>query len=357
MFPPTVQAGVDLRVEGRGDMSIRRPQLTPRRAIGVAVLVLLVASELTNNGGFFSRATLSTLTPFIGVMAIASFGQAVVIGSGGIDLSIPATMTFVGVMVLKVSQGKNDRLLLAVLVALALCGVIGLVNGLLVERLRLNPFVATLAVGQIVSGAARYVRGPVPRFTRVPPLLVQRARWNLGGISLALIVAVVLMLAGTFTFRSTVWGRRLVASSASKVASSLVGLSASTYRTVTFVSSSVLAGLAAVLLSGQLGSPDLSLGAPYLLATVVSVVLGGAVLSGGRVDLIGVALGAVFITVLGHDLRVQGYSSGFAQLVQALVLGGGFAVVYVIRNRNVLLSRLRGSARPGLPNVPIPIIK
>ena len=337
-------------------MSSRRLRPTPRWAIGAAVVVLLILSEFTNSGAFFSKATLSTLTPFVGVMIIGSLGQAVVIGAGGIDLSIPATMTFVGVMVLKFSESQNDRLAFAVVISVALCGVIGLVNGLLVERLRLNPFVATLAVGQIVSGIARFARGPVPRFTRVPPLLVQRARWNLSGISVALFVALALMLVGTLVFRSTVWGRRLVASSASKPTSTLIGLSSSTYRIITFVSSSVFAGIAAVLLSGQLGAPDLSLGAPYLLATVVSVVLSGAMLSGGRVDLIGVALGAVFITILSHDLRVQGYSSGFAQLVQAIVLAGGLALVYVIRNRSAWSSRLLGVFSSRLPST-APITK
>lgn len=337
-------------------MSNRRFRLTPRWVIGAAVVLLLILSEVVNSGAFFAKATLSTLTPFVGVMIVASLGQSVVIGAGGIDLSIPATMTFVGVVLLKVSEGKNERLVLAIAIAVALCCVIGLVNGLLVEQLRLNPFVATLAVGQIVSGVARFVRGPVPRFTRVPPLLVQRVRWNLAGISIALLVAVVVMLIGATIFRSTVWGRRLVASSASKPTATLIGLRSSGYRMVTFVTSSAFAGVAAILLSGQLGAPDLSLGSPYLLATVVSVVLSGALLSGGRVDLVGVALGAVFITVLSHDLRVRGYSSGFAQLVQAVVLAGGLSLVYAIRHRSSWAPRLiRAVSRP-LPD-PAPIIK
>lgn len=334
-----------------------RLRLSPRLAIGVVVFVLLVLSEVTHSGSFFSKSTLSTLTPFVGVMLIASLGQAVVIGAGGIDLSIPSTMTFVGVMILKFSQSENSRLVVACLAAVGVCAVIGLVNGLLVEHLRLNPFVATLAVGQIVAGTARYFRGPVPKFTRVPPELVDRTRWNLGGISVALIAALILMLVGTMVFRSTVWGRRLVASSASKPAATLIGMSASTYRVITYVASSMLAGIAAVLLSGQLGAPDLSLGGPYLLATVVSVVLSGAALSGGRVDLIGVALGAVFITVLNHDLRVQGYSSGFAQLVQAIVLGGGLALVYIVRNRSSLLRHVGSLTRSRVSSRPASAIK
>ena len=321
-------------------MRARGFRVTPRWVILIAVAVLLVLSEVTHGGSFFSQATLSTLTPFVGVMLIASLGQAVVIGTGGIDLSIPATMTFSGVVLLKVARQQDDRLAIAIVVVLAACALIGLVNGVLVERLNLNPFVASLAVGQIVAGIARLVRGPVPQYTKVPTALSDGARSYWWGISVTLIAACVLVLIGALALRSTVVGRRLVASSASKAAATLIGLRSSSYRIATFVMSAVMAGIAAILLSGQLGSPDLSLGSPYLLATVVSVVLSGAALSGGRIDLVGVALGAVFITVLNHDLRVRGYSSGFAQLVQAIVLAGGMAAVYLVRHRRAIGARL-----------------
>jgi ribose transport system permease protein len=335
---------------------MRRPRLrpTPRLVITVAVVLLLVLSESTHDGSFFSRSTLSTLTPFVGVMLIASLGQALVIGSGGIDLSVPSTITLVGVVLLKVSQSDDSRLVLGIAAALGCCALIGLVNGLVVERLHLNPFVATLAVGQIVAGVARYIRGPVPQYTRVPPALSERARWNAFGVSTALMVAVVLTMIAALVLRSTVAGRHLVASSASRPAATLIGLHALRYRILTFVASSSLAGVAAVLLAGQLGAPDLSLGSPYLLATVVAVVISGAVLSGGRVDLVGVALGAVFITVLNHNLRVRGYSTGFAQLVQAAVLGGGLAAVYLVRNRRDVWSALtRGLPRRTTAPAPI----
>jgi ribose transport system permease protein len=265
-------------------------------------------------------------------------------------------MTLVGVVVLRVAQIEDDRVWLAVAAALGACVLVGVVNGLAVEALSLNPFVATLAIGQVVAGVARYIRGPVPQFTRVPAVLTDRTRWNAEGISVALLVAATLVVVTALTLRSTVWGRRLVASSASKAAATFAGIRATGYRVLTYVASAVLAGLAAILLSGQLGAPDLSLGSPYLLATVVSVVLSGATLTGGRIDPIGVALGAVFITVLDHDLRVRGYSSGFAQLVQAIVLGGGLAAVYVLQHRTELAERIRralpiarGDITPDLP--------
>lgn len=330
---------------------------TPRVVISIAVVALLGFSEFGHNGAFFSKATMATLTPFIGVMIIASLGQALVIGGGGIDLSIPSTMTLVGVIVLRVARIEDDRVWLAIAAALGACVVIGVINGLAVEALSLNPFVATLAIGQIIAGVARYIRGPVPQFTRVPAVLTDRTRWNAEGISVAFLVAAALVAVAASVLRSTVWGRRLVASSASKATATFVGLRSIGYRILTYVASAVLAGLAAILLSGQLGAPDLSLGSPYLLATVVSVVLSGATLTGGRVDAIGVALGAVFITVLDHDLRVRGYSSGFAQLVQATVLGGGLATLYALQHRAEIAERIRRTlpfARGGItPDFPV----
>jgi ribose transport system permease protein len=141
----------------------------------------------------------------------------------------------------------------------------------------------------------------------------------------------------------TVGGRKLVASSASGRAARLAGLSSVAYRGGAWVLASFIVGLGAVLLSGEVGSPDLTLGDPYLLSTVVAVVLGGAVLTGGRVSPAGVALGAVFIVVLDHVLQVRGYSTGVADIAQGVVLALSLAVLALIRGGRIsrLFSRNR----------------
>ena len=332
-------------------MHARGFRVTPRWVILLAVAVLLVLSEMTHSGDFFSKATLSTLTPFVGVMLIASLGQAIVIGSGGIDLSIPATMTLVGVITLKVSESRDDRLASAAVAVVGPAPRSASPTASSSSACSLNPFVATLAMGQIVAGIARYIRGPVPQYTRVPPALVDKARWNAFGISMTLIVAVVVTVVGALVLRSTVSGRRLVASSASRPAAALIGLRASSYRITTYVLCSLLAGIAAFMLSGQLGAPDLSLGAPYLLATVVSVVLSGAVLSGGRVDLLGVALGAD----VHHRPRLRPARARLFVRVAAggpgIVLAGGLAGRPRLPHPSVLvragpLAATRPSSRP-----------
>jgi ribose transport system permease protein len=155
----------------------------------------------------------------------------------------------------------------------------------------------------------------------------------------------------TFFVHRVVPGRRLVASSAAPAAAFLVGLSARRFRILAYVIGAVAYGIGGVLAAGLVGTPDLTLGTPYLLTSVVAVVLGGAVLTGGRVSPIATLLGAVFITVLNSDLQVKGLSAGGQLLVQGIVLVLALSVVFLIHH----LSRLRQwvqRLRPTDPRTP-----
>lgn len=323
-----------------GEIAGRRTfRITPLTVIALAVGALLVISPLAVTSHFYSHASLSTLTPLLGVMIIVSTGQAFVIGTGGIDLSIPATITLMGSIVLKASSGQNDKLVTTLLLCLAACIVIGLVNGLLVEGLGLNALVVTLAVGQLVAGITRLYRGQVLAFTDVPSKLVKAASSNVGGISYLLIVSFVMAVVVTFYLQRVIFGRRLVASSAAPKAAFLAGVHAKGYRVFAYVLASVTYGIGGVLAAAQIGTPDLTLGDPYLLTTVVAIVLGGAVLSGGRVSPVATLLGAVFITILDFDLRVRGFSPGTRLVVQGSVIAVGLSSVFAVRN----MSRLRAA--------------
>ena len=318
-------------------MAVKRVRVTPLTVIGLAVVLLLVLSPVVVTSHFYSRASLSTLTPLLGIMIIAATGQAFVIGTGGIDLSIPATITLMGSIVLKASHGQNDQLPKTLLLALGVCVLIGLVNGLLVEGFGLNALVVTLAVGQIVAGFTRLYRGQILAFTQVPAKLVDAASANVAGISYLLILAAILAVLATLFLQRAVPGRRLVASSAAPRAAYLAGMRAPGYRIAAYVIASVTYGIAGVLAAAQVGTPDLTLGDPYLLTTVVAIVLGGAVLSGGRVSPLATLLGAVFVTVLDFDLRVRGYSAGTRLVVQGCVIALGLSLVFALHK----LPRLR----------------
>jgi ribose transport system permease protein len=328
-----------------------RLRITPLTVIASAVVLLLLVSQLVVTSDFFTLGSLSTLTPLVGIMIIVALGQAFVISTGGIDLSVPFTITLMGSIVLKESAGQSDNLAGALLLCAAACIVIGLLNGILIEGLKLNALVVTLAVGQLVAGVTRLYRGDVLTFTNVPKNLSDAASADIGGVSYLLIFAVLFALLAGFFLHRVVPGRRLVAASAAPRAAFLAGLRANGYRIAAYVLASLAYGVGGVLAAGQVGTPDLTLGDPYLLTSVVAVVLGGAVLTGGRVSPVATLLGAVFITVLDYDLRVEGLSAGWRLIVQGVVLVLGLSIAYGLQN----LSRIRqalGRSRP--PAAPEP---
>ena len=137
----------------------RRRLRIPGQGILLANVALVLVGMIALDVQIFSRADLSTLTPTIGVMILMALGQAFIIGTGGMDLSIPSTVTLVRTIVLKEANGDNGALIGAVVTALLVCLVIGLANGLLVEVTRLDALVVTLATGQPFAGITRIYQG------------------------------------------------------------------------------------------------------------------------------------------------------------------------------------------------------
>lgn len=310
----------------------RRPLRISGQGILLANVALVLVGLLSLDVDLFSRASMSTLTPTIGVMIFMALGQAFIIGTGGIDLSIPSTVTLVGIIVLKSANGDNGELVQAVLLALLVCLGVGLLNGFLVEVTRLDALVVTLATGQLIAGGTRMYRGPVLAVSNVPSDLSEFARSSIGQVSIILILSLLVALVIALWLRFHTSGRRLAASSVARAAAENSGLAAARQRITAWMIGTLIVGVGAVLLAGRIATPDLTLGQPYLLTPIVAVVLGGAALTGGRVRAGATALGAVFLMVLEHVLRVRGYSSGLSLAFQGLVLGVGLTLVATSRN-------------------------
>ena len=337
------------------DAASRRPFRVPGQGILLANLALVFVGVVLLDVNLFSRGSLSTLTPVVGVMMLIALGQAFIIGTGGIDLSIPSTVTLVGIIILKSANGEDGELIKAVLLAMAACFAIGLANGLLVEVTRLDALVVTLATGQLIAGATRMYRGPVLAVSVVPNRLSDFARSDVFQISIILILALVVLALVALWLKFHTSGRRLAASSVARAAAVNTGLAATRQRLTAWVVGTLIVGGGAVLLSGQISTPDLTLGSPYLLTPIVAVVLGGAAITGGRVRPAATALGAVFLMLLEHILRVRGYSSGVALAFQGLVLGVGLTLVVTSKKfRWPWNPASRGDTTPG-GSVPDPI--
>jgi ribose transport system permease protein len=184
--------------------------------------------------------------------------------------------------------------------------------------------------------------------SNVPSDLSEFARSSYADVSVILLLAVVVLAVVALWLKFHTSGRRLAASSVARVAAENSGLAATRQRLQAWMIGTFIVGLGAVLLAGQIATPDLSLGTPYLLTPIVAVVLGGAAITGGRVRPAATAFGALFLMLLEHILRVRGYSSGLALAFQGLVLGVGLTLVATSKKfRWSSISAKRGGTTSG----------
>ena len=304
----------------------------PRYRVIWIATVLLIGMVLVLEPHTFNAPSLRIETPLIAVLGIASLGQLLVVMVGGFDLSVAAVMTFASALLLKLSEGANDRLILAVVVTLAACFAVGLTNGVLAS-FGLNPLIVTLAMGGVVGAITLLVTNggvEVLNYT-VPTNLSDFAVGYVGNVSKLLFVALALVLLLAAILRGTRIGRRLVATGTNPAAARVVGIRVRAYAVGAYAAAGLLYGTAGILLAAFVQQPDLNVGAPYLLSTFIVVALAGALLGGGPSSVLGMAAGAVFLVLLNQFLAIKGLSPGDQSLIQGIVLIAAVAAVTAVR--------------------------
>jgi ribose transport system permease protein len=276
--------------------------------------------------------------PYLTILAIASLGQMLVIMQAGIDLSTPAVISFGGNLLVGVSVGHNDRLALGILACVGLGAGVGLVNGILVGIVRLNPLIVTLAVGQIVfAWNLRYAR-EVTNSTAVPEALSSWAGEKWLGISSVFWTGAALTVAIALLLRYSAAGRRFQAVGANPRAAWMAGLRVRTHVIFAYTAAGILYGCAAVLLAGIRINVDPQLGAAYLLAPIAAVVIAGASLSGGLASATSTWVAALSLTFLTQMLVIKGLRPG----MQFIVFGAAIIVGMLISGDRIasLLGRV-----------------
>ncbi len=291
----------------------------------IATLLLVVVAMIWAPATL-SPSSIGAIVPFGTFLAIAALGQMLVIMTGGIDLSVPGTFALAGFLVVGVGQANNARLPIAIATALAVAALIGLVNGLLIGGLHLNPLIVTLAVGQVVTGFMNRYYTSIAVQSSVPPLLHQWTASRFLGLSFTFWTGVTLTLGTVLAFRYTAVGRRFQAVGANPVASSVAGLRVSIYRVAVYMAAALLYAIAGILLATFLRNPSATYGAPYLLGPIAAVVIGGASLTGGLASPVSTWVAAMFLAALNQMMRVMGLPTALQFVVFGMVIIGGMVV-------------------------------
>ncbi len=309
-------------------------------AIALLVVVASIWAPATLRGpGLNSIAPLGTF------LAIAALGQMLVIMTGGIDLSVPGTLTLAALVTVGVGNASDERVWTAILVALLLSALVGLVNGILIGGIGLNALIVTLAVGQIVTGLAfRYSTGTVIQ-RPVPDALSEWTRTRFLGVTRTFWVGLAITVVLIVIFRFTTPGRRFQVVGANPTASWIAGLRVNMNQVAAYVVAAVFYGVAGILLASFLQTPNSTIGIPYLLGPIAAVVIGGASLTGGLASPLGTWAAAFFLAGLDQMMRVMGLPTALQFVVFGLVIIGGMLVSgdRIIRGVEHVLRQRKGT--------------
>jgi ribose transport system permease protein len=264
-------------------------------AIVSLVVLLAIAGALIPS--FLLPERLLLLGQQVAPLALVAIGQTLVVLIGGIDLSVGAVLTFSLVLGAGIARGSNELLPLALVVCLGAGAGIGLVNGLLVTRLRLPALISTLAIAVMVDGAAWVYTNGAPNGS-MPELLQFAANGRFGIVPVADVIVALLFAVVLILLTRTVFGRQLYAVGANPRTARLTGIRVERATVVAYVLCGAFAAAAGLLLGGYIAVGTLKAGEGYVLNSLAVVLIGGTSLSGGEGGVIGTIIGVVILAVL-----------------------------------------------------------
>lgn len=300
-------------------------------ALGVVTLVFSILSP-----EFLTTGNLSILVKHVAINAILAIGMTFVILSGGIDLSVGSIVGFCGMVSgLLLSRGLvlesfgvvvYPHAWFVIVVALAAGMAIGAGNGMIVSRLGVAPFIATLGSMYVARGAALLMSGGAtfPNLGGDPSLGNTGFPWvgvaNVVGLPVPVWLMAVLAGAAMFLASRTPFGRHVYAVGGNERAARLSGVRVAQVRLRVYVMSGFCAALVGVIIAAQLGAAHPATGSTFELNAIAAVVLGGTSLMGGRGTVGGTLIGAFVIGVLADGLVLLGVSEFYQMVVKGLVI-------------------------------------
>ncbi|WP_134725329.1 ABC transporter permease [Paracoccus luteus] len=281
--------------------------------VPIIVLVLALAAFGALAPNFFSAFNLSLIAQQVAVVGTLAAAQSLVILTAGIDLSVGAIMVLTSVIMGRLAVDLGLPVPLAILCGMAGAGLAGVVNGLLVTRLRLPPFITTLGTWNVFLALNYYLSGrntirSQTLDAEAPLLKLFGARFNVG--SAVLTWGVVLMLAVFallyYLLNHTAWGRRVYAVGDDLESAKLAGIRTDRVLMSVYMAAGLICGLAAWSSIGRVGSVSPTSFQEANLESITAVVIGGISLFGGRGSILGPLIGALIVGVFNSGLRLMG---------------------------------------------------
>ncbi len=294
-------------------------RLNKNNGVFVILGIILVIAAIYNSS-FIQVNNLMTMLRQASALGILTIGQLFVIVGGGVDLSVAAVMQMsITIFMFGYNNFGVAGLIIGLFGALIFGVVAGIINGIIVTKYHVQPFLTTLFTGSIITGIRMIVAGIKPA-GNIPDIIRFFGRDKTFSIPNALIVFLIVALIAYIVLEKSVYGRKLVSVGTNFLAAKFSGIKADLMVIQSYIFCSVLAVLASVVLAGYIGFADQWIGAGYSFNSLVAAVIGGNYLGGGRGSVLGVVGGALTMTIVINFVTLLGLSAPFQHVVSGIVL-------------------------------------
>lgn len=292
-----------------------------QKLLAFASLIILVIVFSVASSNFFQFSNLVGILVSTAVIGVLALGATFVIITGGIDLALGTVMTFSSVMVgiiitfwgLPVPLGIVGGIL-----AGALCGFI---SGLMVAKMNIPPFIATLAIMMVTKGLSLVITGAKPIYFNDDPIFAKIAMGKMiPGIPNTIVIFLLLGVIASIILSKTIIGRYNFALGSNEEATRLSGVNTVKWKIVIYTITGIFSGIAGILMASRLNSAQPSLGTGYELEAIAAVVIGGTSLSGGVGSILGTIIGALIMSVLTNGLQIMSVAQEWRTVIVGVVI-------------------------------------
>ena len=303
----------------KGSINLKELLIEYKSLIGLLVLILVVSIL---SPSFLTANNILNVLRQTSINGVIAAGMTFVILTGGIDLSVGSILGFSGAIAASlVVSGQN--IVLAVIAAIAVGAGIGFINGLVISKGKLQPFIATLASMTILRGATLVFTDGKPITTGTTEGALAFGKIGGGsilGIPTPALMMIIAFLVCAYILNQTRMGRYTYALGGNEEATKLSGLNTDKIKIFAYTMSGVLAAIAGIIITSRLFSAQPTAGDGYELDAIAAVVLGGTSLSGGKGKITGTIIGVLIIGILSNALNLLDVSSYYQKIAKGIVI-------------------------------------
>lgn len=297
----------------------------------LALIIMCIALSLATPN-FLNQYNLGIVVRQASFVALVALGQTLVLITGGIDLSVGSVAGLSSILGAIIMTSTPINPYLAALIAILLGMIFGIINGVFISKIGLNPFIVTLATGEAFAGIILVITRGYP-VLGIPPSFRYLGQGMVGPVPVPVVILILIAIVLAYILKNTPFGRYIYAIGGNEDAAKLVGIRVDKIKISVYALSGMLAALAGIIFVSRANAGQCTIGASWLMPSVTAAIIGGTSLSGGEGTILGTLIGAILMGVLANGIVLLNVSSYWERVIIGVVVLVA-VIIDIIRKRN-----------------------